>query len=52
MKTPGGVDVYIHVFFFASALVGVASFTSRSLYHRGRIGGWVDPRAGLDDTDK
>jgi hypothetical protein len=36
----------------------VVSFTLRSLYPRERapgthcIGGWVDPRAGLDDVEK
>jgi hypothetical protein len=36
----------------------VASFTPRQLYPRGKssgthwIGGWVDPRAGLDDMEK
>jgi hypothetical protein len=33
----------------------VVSFTPQSLYPPGkeeRIGGWVDPRAGLDDMEK
>jgi hypothetical protein len=35
----------------------VVSFTTRPLYSRGKaptqwIGGWVDPRAGLDDIEK
>jgi hypothetical protein len=52
MKAYEGVDVYIHIF-LTSALVGEWS-TSRS----GRftpcthwIGGWVNPRAGLDDLE-
>jgi hypothetical protein len=59
MKAHGGVDVYIHIF-LASALVGGEWSGSRP----GRftpeerapgtnwIGGWVDPRASLDDVGK
>jgi hypothetical protein len=59
MKTNGGLDVYIHVF-LTSALVG----GEWSASHPGRftaeekasdahwIGGWVGPRAGLDDVEK
>jgi hypothetical protein len=59
MKAYGGVDVYTHVF-LTSALVGGECSASRP----GRftsvkrapgthwIGGWVDPRAGLDDIEK
>jgi hypothetical protein len=59
MKTYGGVDVWIHVF-LTSGLVGGELSASRS----GRftpverapgthwIGGWVSPRAGLDDMEK
>jgi hypothetical protein len=54
MKAYGGVDVWIHIF-LASALVGGEWPVS----HPGRftpgthwIGGWVDPRAGLDDVEK
>jgi hypothetical protein len=59
MKGYGGVNVYIHIF-FTSALVGGEWSASRP----GRftpeerasgthwIGGWVDPRAGLDDVEK
>jgi hypothetical protein len=59
MKAYGGVDVYIHTF-LTSALAG--GEWSASLPGRftpgGRapgthwIGGWVDPRAGLDDVKK
>jgi hypothetical protein len=59
MKTYGGVDVYIHTF-LTSALVGGEWSVSRSCCfttgERGPgtngIGGWVGPRAGLDDMEK
>jgi hypothetical protein len=59
MKTYRGVDVYIHIS-LTSALVGGEWSASRC----GRftlqekvpgthwIGGWVDPRTGLDDVEK
>jgi hypothetical protein len=59
MKTYRGVDVWIHVF-LTSVLVGGEWTTSRP----GRFtpgeralnslwtGGWVGPRAGLDDVEK
>jgi hypothetical protein len=59
MKAYEGVDVYIHVF-LTSALVGGEWLASRP----GRFtpgerdpgthwaGGWVGPRAGLDDVEK
>jgi hypothetical protein len=59
MKAYGGVDVQIHIF-LTSALVGgdcqlhaPASFTpaERALGTHW-IGGWVGPRAGLDDVEK
>jgi hypothetical protein len=31
---------------------GMVSFTLRPLYLRGKIGCWVDPRAGLDGVEK
>jgi hypothetical protein len=60
MKTYGGVDVQIHVFFFASALVGGEWSASRpgGFIPRERvsgtrwIGGWIGSRAGLDDMEK
>jgi hypothetical protein len=59
MKAYGGADVSIHIF-LTSALGGGEWSASRP----GRftpekrapgihwIGGWVDPRAGLDDVEK
>jgi hypothetical protein len=59
MKTYGGVNEEIHIF-LTSALAGV----ERSASRKGRYtpgerapgthwrGGWVDPRAGLDDVVK
>jgi hypothetical protein len=59
MKAYGGVDVQIHIF-LTSVLVGGEWTASRP----GRftpeerapgthwIGGWVNPRAGLDDSEK
>jgi hypothetical protein len=57
MKTYGGVDVEIHIF-LTSALVGDEWSVSRTYrFTPGKeppvthfIGGWVDPRAGLDGT--
>jgi hypothetical protein len=54
MKTYGGVDVYIHIF-LTSALVGgewSASRPCRFIPGTHFIGGWVDPRVGLDDMEK
>jgi hypothetical protein len=59
MKAYGEVDVYIHIF-LTSALVGGEWSTSRPVRFTPRerapgthcIGGWVDPRAGLDDMEK
>jgi hypothetical protein len=59
MKTYGGVDVWIHIF-LTSALAGGEWSASRlyrfTLGERAPgthwIGGWVDPRAGLDDMEK
>jgi hypothetical protein len=59
MKTYGRVDVQIHIF-LTSALVGGEWSASRSgRFTPGErssgtncIGGWVDPRAGLDDMEK
>jgi hypothetical protein len=54
MKAYGGVDVQTYVF-LTSALVGEEWLTLR----HGRftpgthnIGGWVNPRAGMDDMEK
>jgi hypothetical protein len=59
MKAYGGVDVYIHIF-FTSVLGGDEWSASRpcrftpSERARGthKIGGWVDPRGGLNDVEK
>jgi hypothetical protein len=59
MKAYGGVDVKIHIF-LTSALVGGEWSTSRlcrfTIEERAPgthwIGVWVDPRAGLDNTEK
>jgi hypothetical protein len=59
MKAYGGVDIQIHVF-LTSALVGGEWSASRpSRFTPGEratgthwIGGWVGPRAGLDDVGK
>jgi hypothetical protein len=59
MKAYGAVDVEIHIF-LSLALAGGEWSASRSSYctlgERAPgthwIGGWVDPRAGLDDVEK
>jgi hypothetical protein len=58
MKTYRGVDVQIHIF-LTSALAGGEWSASRPCrFNPGKepryhfIGGWVDPRAGLDDMEK
>jgi hypothetical protein len=58
MKAYGGVDVEIHIF-LTSALVGGEWSGSHPGYFTPRerapgshwLGGWVDPRAGLDDME-
>jgi hypothetical protein len=58
MKAYGVVDAYIHIF-FTSALAGGEWSTSRpGRFTPGArapdthcIGGWVDPRASLDDVE-
>jgi hypothetical protein len=55
----GGVDVYIHIF-LTSAVVGAEWLISRPCRFTPAkmapgihwIGGWVGPRAGLDDVEK
>jgi hypothetical protein len=54
MKAYGGVDIQIHIY-WTPALVGdewsvshPCRFTPGTLW----VGGWVDPRAGLDDVKK
>jgi hypothetical protein len=59
MKAYWGVDVEIHIF-LTSALVGVEWSASRlGRFIPGKrdpgihwVGGWVDPRASLDDAEK
>jgi hypothetical protein len=58
MKTYRGVDVYIHFLDLGTSWGWVTSFTPRPLYPWERapgnhyIGGWVYPRAALDDIEK
>jgi hypothetical protein len=50
----GGVDVQIHIF-LTSALVGgkwSASRPEEGATDTHWIGGWEDPRAGIDDAEK
>jgi hypothetical protein len=59
MKAYGGVGVYIHIF-LTSTLAGdewsasrPGRFTPGERAHGTHwIGGWVDPRTGLDDVEK
>jgi hypothetical protein len=56
MKAYGVVDVYIHIF-LNSALVGGERSASRpGRFTPGerapRVGGWVGPKAGLDDAQR
>jgi hypothetical protein len=59
MKVYGGVEVYVHVF-LTSALLGGEWSASRPGHFTPKervpgihwIGGWVGPRAGLDDVEK
>jgi hypothetical protein len=57
METYSGVDVYIHIF-FNSPLVGSGRLHAPAVLPPVErcngaylIGGWVDPRAGLDDME-
>jgi hypothetical protein len=59
MKAYGGVDVQIHVFLTSELVWGEWSasrpgrFTTHERASRTHwIGGWVGPRAGLDDVEK
>jgi hypothetical protein len=59
MKTYGGVDVLIHIFLTSALVRGEWSASRPGRFTPGEIapgthwiGGWVDPRAGLDDMEK
>jgi hypothetical protein len=54
MKAYGGVNVYIHIFFTSALVGGEWSALRPRRFTPGThwIGGWVDPRAGLDDVEK
>jgi hypothetical protein len=58
MKTYGGVDVYIHFFLTSGLVRGELSASRPCRFTPGErapdthcIGGWVGPRAGLDDVE-
>jgi hypothetical protein len=57
MKEYGGVDVQIHIFLISTLVGGESSasrpgsFTPRKSPGIHWIGGWVGPRAGLDDVE-
>jgi hypothetical protein len=59
MKAYGGVDVQIHIFLTWALVGGEWSPSDRYRFTPGEkwpgthwIGGWVGPRAGLDDVEK
>jgi hypothetical protein len=59
MKAYRGVDVEIHVFLTSALAGGEWSISRPGRFTLGEkdpgihwIGGWVDPRAGLDDVEK
>jgi hypothetical protein len=59
MKAYGGVDVYTHVFLTSAPVGGKWSASRPGRFSTGEraagtrwIGGWVNPRTGLDDTEK
>jgi hypothetical protein len=59
MKAYGAVDVYIHIFLTSALVRGEWSASHLGRFTPGErtpcthwIGGWVDPRSGLDDLDK
>jgi hypothetical protein len=54
MKAYGGVDVEIHIFLTSAQAGGEwsASLPGRFTPSTHWIGGWMDPRAGLDNVEK
>jgi hypothetical protein len=59
MKAYGGVDIQIYIFLTLAIAVGEWSASRPRRFTPGeiapgshRIGGWADPRAGLDDLEK
>jgi hypothetical protein len=59
MKAYGGVDVYIHIFLTSALVGGEWSVLRPCRFTPGErapstywIGGWVDPRASMDDLEK
>jgi hypothetical protein len=54
MKAYEAVDVYIHIFLTLALAGGEWSASRPSRFTSGTrwIGGWVDPRAGLDEVEK
>jgi hypothetical protein len=59
MKAYGGVDVQIQIFLASAIVGGEWSASCSSRFNPGEkfpstnwIGGWLGPKAGLDDMDK
>jgi hypothetical protein len=54
MKTYGGVDVYIHVILTSALLGGECTASDPGRFTPGThwMGGWLGPRAGLDEMEK
>jgi hypothetical protein len=54
VKVYEGVDVQIHFLDLSTSWKLVVSYPPRLLYSPGShwIGGWVNPRAGLDELEK
>jgi hypothetical protein len=59
MNAYGGVDVQTHVFFTSALVAGEWSGSHQGRFTPGErapgthwIGGWVGPKAGVDDTEK
>jgi hypothetical protein len=54
MKAYGGVDAYIHIFLTSALVEGEWSASRPDSFTPGAhwLGGWVGPRAGLDDVKR